>query len=117
MIAIHSTKRQRGLIWFGAARAIIGRNDVPRGTMDEVSSYVRLDLLSARRQGRPKDCSTSSSNPMMEGPWCRFRREARARERHRHCGWDSLKALDPKRPIREADIRWRFLGFSVGPLG
>src|SRR6476620_10001201 len=61
-------------------------NDVPRGTMDEVSSYVRLDLLSARQQGRPKDCSTSSSNPMMEGPWCRFRREARARKRHRHCG-------------------------------
>ena len=52
--------------------------------MDEVNSYVRLDLPSARRQGRPKDCSTSSSNPMMEGPWCRFRREARARERHRH---------------------------------
>ena len=24
VIAIHSTKRQRGLIWFGAARAIIG---------------------------------------------------------------------------------------------
>src|SRR6202795_5272561 len=24
MIAIHSTKRQRGLIWFGAARPIIG---------------------------------------------------------------------------------------------
>jgi len=26
----------------------------------------------------------------MERPWCRFRREARARERHRHCiggGW------------------------------
>jgi len=23
---------------------------------------------------------------MMEGPWCRFRREARARERHRHRG-------------------------------
>jgi len=22
---------------------------------------------------------------MMEGPWCRVRREARARERHRHC--------------------------------
>ena len=60
-------------------------NDVPRGTMDEASSYVCLDLLSARRQGRPKDCSASSSNPMMEGPWCRFRREARARERHRHC--------------------------------
>ena len=32
-----------------------------------------------------EDCSTSSSNPMMEGPWCRFRREARARERYQHC--------------------------------
>src|SRR5437764_7043844 len=29
-------------------------NDVPRGTMDEASSYIRLDLLSVRRQGRPK---------------------------------------------------------------
>src|SRR5580658_9578925 len=34
-------------------------------------------------QGRRKDCSTSSSNPMLEGPQCRFRREARARERRR----------------------------------
>jgi len=41
----------------------------------------------------------------MKGLWCRFRREARARERHRTVVVDSLKALDPKRPIREADIR------------
>jgi hypothetical protein len=27
-------------------------NDVPRGTMDEVSSLVCLDLLSVRREGR-----------------------------------------------------------------
>jgi hypothetical protein len=40
----------------------------------------------------------------MERPWCRFRREARARERHRHRSVHSLKALDSKRPIREADI-------------
>ena len=60
-------------------------NDVPRGTMDGVSSYVRLDLPSVWRQGREIDCSASSSTPMMEGPWCRFRREARARERHRYC--------------------------------
>jgi len=32
------------------------------------------------------------------------RREARARERHRHEVVDSLEALDPDRPIREADI-------------
>jgi transposase len=36
--------------------------------------------------------------------WCRFRREARARERHRHRCGGSLKALDPKPPIREADL-------------
>jgi hypothetical protein len=36
-----------------------GGNDVPRGTMDEVSSYVRLKLPLPRRQGRAKDCSTS----------------------------------------------------------
>src|SRR5580704_759782 len=70
--------------------------------MDEVSSHVRLDLPFVCRQGRPIDCSASSSNPMMEGPWCRFRREARAREQHRHAAVDSLKVLDPKWPIREA---------------
>src|SRR5208282_4384636 len=80
-------------------------NDVPRGTMDEVSSHVRLDLPFVCRQGRGTDCSTSSSNPMMEGPWCRFRREARARERHQHTAVvDSLKVLDPERPIREATL-------------
>jgi hypothetical protein len=35
--------------------------------------------------------------------YCRFRREARARERHRRCAVESLKALDPEWPIREAD--------------
>ena len=40
----------------------------------------------------------------IQGPWCRFRREARARERHHTAVVDSLKVLDLKRPIREADI-------------
>jgi hypothetical protein len=40
----------------------------------------------------------------MEGPWCRFRREARARGDIDTAVVDSLKALDLKRPIREADI-------------
>jgi hypothetical protein len=43
--------------------------------------------------------------PMMERSWCRFRREARARERHRHTAVaESLKALGPERPIRETDM-------------
>jgi len=52
---------------------------------------------------------------MMEGPQCRFRREARARERHQHPVVDGLKVLDPKRPIREADMKRTSRDFRVGP--
>ena len=52
---------------------------------------------------------------MMEGPWCRFRREARAREDIDTVLVDRLKALDPNRPIREADINeWQSI--SALPL-
>jgi hypothetical protein len=44
--------------------------------MDEVSSHVRLNLPFLNGKGRGIDCSTSSSDPMMEGPCRRFRREA-----------------------------------------
>src|SRR5262245_35322434 len=47
---------------------------------------------------------------------CRFRREARARERHRHRPVDSLKALDPKRPIREADMCSAIADVRFGPI-
>src|SRR4029077_9555307 len=30
----------------------------------------------------------------IQGPWCRFRREARARERHRHCSGGLPLAID-----------------------
>ena len=76
--------------------------------MDEVRSYVRLDLSPVCRQGRLKDCSTSSSNPMMEGPG------ADSEEKHQPvsdidtAAADSLKVLDPKRPIREADVKSEF---------
>src|SRR5258706_10016229 len=42
-----------------------------------LSQWLFSALADAGRQGRPKDCSTSSSKPMLEGPACRFRREAR----------------------------------------
>jgi len=82
--------------------------------MDEVSSYVRLNLPSHWRQGRPKDCSTSSSNPMMEGPLVPSPKRSES-------PWatstlelvDSLKALDPRRPIREADMAARFVSASA----
>ena len=50
---------------------------------DEVCPLGPADCY---RQGRPLDRSALSSDPMVEGPMCRFRREARARERHRHRG-------------------------------
>ena len=69
---------------------------------DEVSSPDRLDLpfVTARPLGRLFRLVFNSHDGRA---WCRFRREARARERHRHCsGVVGLKALDPEWPIREA---------------
>jgi hypothetical protein len=40
----------------------------------------------------------------IQGPWCRIRREARARATSTLQVVDSLKVLNPQRPIREADI-------------
>ena len=40
----------------------------------------------------------------MEGPWCRFRSEREPVSDIDIAVVDSLKVLDPKRPIREADI-------------
>jgi hypothetical protein len=37
-----------------------------------------------RPVARPLDWSASFSYPSWKGPWSRFRREARARERNRH---------------------------------
>ena len=47
---------------------------------------------------------TSGHQPPARGPWCRFRREARAVSDIDTAAADSLKVLDPKPPIREADI-------------
>ena len=43
-------------------------------------SNQETDEGKLRRPGQLLD----KENPI-QGPWCRFRREARARERHRHC--------------------------------
>ena len=72
--------------------------------MDEVSSYVRLNLPLPRRQGRAKDCSTSSSNPMMKGPGAESEEKREPVSDIDTEVVDSLKVLDPRRPIREADI-------------
>ena len=70
--------------------------------MDEVSSHFRLDLPTARPRKRLFYLILESHDGRAQ---CRVRREARARERHQHTATvDSLKVLDPERPIREADM-------------
>jgi hypothetical protein len=80
-------------------------NNVPRGTMDEVSSHVRLDLPTARSPQRlfhlvfgPHDGTAYVPIP---------ERSTSPRVMLRPTVVDSLKALDPNRPIREADITMR----------
>ena len=55
-------------------------HDVPRGTMDEVRSYVRLDLPSGAGKADPKIVPPRSRIPYWKGLLRRVRREARARE-------------------------------------
>src|SRR6478672_11109605 len=77
--------------------------DVPRGTMDEVSSYVRLVLPSTDGKAARKIVPPRLRIPYWKGLG------ADSEEKHEPVSdidtvvVDSLKALDPKRPIREAD--------------
>jgi hypothetical protein len=86
----------------------------PRGPMDEVSLYLHLDLPSVRRQGRPKIVPPRLRIPYWKGPG------TDSEEKHEPASdidtvavVESLKALDPKRPIGEADMRrlHRHVGF------
>ena len=82
-----STKR-----WYG----------VPRGTTDEVSSHVCLDLPTARPSQRSFHLVLESHDGRALAPI--------SEEKHEPASdvdaavVDSLKTLDPNRPIREADI-------------
>ena len=75
-------------------------DDVPPGTMDEVSSSVRLDL--------PLKSVGKAALQIVRIP-CWKGRGADSEEKHEPASdidtvvVDSLKALDPERPIREAD--------------
>ena len=80
-------------------------NDVPRGTMDEVRSYVRLDLPFVR-PARPLNRLFRLVFETHHGRAL----GADSGEKHEPASdldtavVDSLKVLDLKRPIREADI-------------
>ena len=77
--------------------------------MDEVSSHVRLELPKANGKTAAKIVPPHSRIPSWKG-LC-----ANSEEKHVLASdvdtveVDSLKALDPNRPIREADMRGRSL--------
>jgi hypothetical protein len=72
--------------------------------MNEVRSHVRLDPLFIEWRSRPKDWSASFSNPMMERPGADSEEKREPVSDIDTVSMGSLKALDPNRPIREADI-------------
>ena len=80
-------------------------DDVPRGTMDEVSSSVRLDIP-LKSDGK---AALQIVPPRLRIP-CWKGRGANSEEKHEPASdidtvvVDSLKALDPERPIREAIV-------------
>jgi hypothetical protein len=80
-------------------------NGVPRGTMDEVSSHVGLDLPIVTGKAAEQIVPPRSRIPWWKGL------RADSGEKHAPASdtdtakVDSLKALDPHRPIREADIQ------------
>jgi hypothetical protein len=79
-------------------------NDVPRGTMDEVSSYVRLDLPSPDGKAAPKIVPPRLRIPYWKGLGADSEEKREPASDIDTVVVDSLKALDPERPIREADI-------------
>ena len=90
--------------------------DVPRGTMDEVSSHVCLVLPSTDGKAARKIVPPRLRIPYWKGLG------ADSEEKHEPVSdidtvvVDSLKALDLKRPIREADINCRDCDVSFVPI-
>ena len=73
--------------------------------MDEVSSYVRLDLPSPDGKAAPKIVPPRLRIPYWKGLGADSEEKREPASDIDTVVVDSLKALDPERPIREADMR------------
>ena len=84
--------------------------------MDEVRSHVRLDLPSVDGKGDRKIVPPRSRTPCWKGPG------ADSEEKHEPVSdidtapMEGLKALDPERPIREADKCSATGNVGYGPI-
>src|SRR5262245_61221695 len=79
-------------------------NDVPRGTMDEVSSYVRLAVRSSHGKAVPQIVPPYLRIPRWKGPSADSEEKREPASDIDTAQVNSLKVLDPEWPIREADI-------------
>src|SRR5262245_63686303 len=79
-------------------------NDVPRGTMDEVSSYVRLAVRSSHGKAVPKIVPPYLRIPRWKGPSADSEEKREPASDIDTAQVNSLKVLDPEWPIREADL-------------
>ena len=75
--------------------------------MDEVSSHVALDLPFSLTARPSKRLFRLVLNPMVEGPGADSEEKREPVSDIDTAAVDSLKVLDPNRPIREADIAAR----------
>ena len=79
------------------------RNDVPRGTMNDVSSHIRLDPPFSDGKAAAKIAPPRPRIPWWKGLGADSE-EKREPVSDIDAAADSLKVLDPNWPIREADI-------------
>src|SRR5215207_3810526 len=80
-------------------------NDVAHGTMDEVSSHVRLDLPLSDGKADPKIVPPRPRIPWWKGPGADSEEKREPVSDIDTAVVDSLKVLDPNRPTREATIQ------------
>src|SRR5262249_23791927 len=80
--------------------------DVPRGTMDEVSPYVRLAVRSSHGKAVPKIVPPYLRIPRWKGPSADSEEKREPASDIDTAQVNSLKVLDPEWPIREAAIGW-----------
>src|SRR5262249_26571480 len=75
--------------------------DVPRGTMDEVSPYVRLAVRSSHGKAVPKIVPPYLRIPRWKGPSADSEEKREPASDIDTAQVNSLKVLDPEWPIRE----------------
>src|SRR5512143_3313904 len=99
----------------GNASSTARWHDVPHGTTNEVRSYVRLDLPPIGGKAAQKIVPPRSRTPCWKGLGADSEEKREPVSDIDTVLVDGLKALDPNRPIREADMCGATRDVRFGP--